>query len=117
MPPYTLEVPRSPAWAPLEQLARVCDSDPALPSFEARDLMCMARLVAVGRPTIHLYKHVESRQYLCIDAQGHAVSARWLEGDMVDARPLPDLSRALEGVLAPQSPGRRRAGSGRARSA
>lgn len=77
MPLGRLDLSAPPDWEALERLARVFSQRRDLPSLAVGDFMYMGRLLTQGRPPVHLYKHADTRGYLCIDDQGHAYSVSW----------------------------------------
>jgi hypothetical protein len=105
MPHYQLEVEGQPNWGPLERLARLTRHCRALPALRVDEFMYMGCLVAVDRPAIHMYKHIDSRHYLHLDTAGHAfrvtrVLPRLLGlGLIVDCEPIRHLASALVPVL------------------
>jgi hypothetical protein len=105
MPRYRLDLDAPPAWASLERLAELCSAHPALPPLTPDAFMYMGRLVAAGRPAVYMYKHVDSRRYLNLDAGGHAFrTAAWDDPDgAATAECLPEASivAAISWVLAP----------------
>lgn len=51
-------------WEPLEQLTERVAADPSLPTIMPCEFMFMGRADLRGRPSIWLYKHVDTRRYL-----------------------------------------------------
>jgi len=100
---FRLEVDAIQSWGPLERLARICMWRPCLPEVRAEDFMYMGMLTSPDRPAVHMYKHIGTRRYLCIDAHGHAYATsgvgRWRER-VIEAVPLNDLHTALALVFA-----------------
>ena len=98
---YTTDVDSPPVWAPIERFASLCRVDPSLADLAPADFMYMACMRAPGRPPIHLYKHIDSRRYLNLDAAGHAY--RYVHAERDDGHawyaPLPDLRAAVRRVL------------------
>jgi hypothetical protein len=67
------DVPIDAVWQPLEAVARVARSSAHLPSFHEGEFMFMGSVSnARRRLDIHLYKHVDTRRYLNLDATGNA---------------------------------------------
>lgn len=68
--------PLDDSWfAPLLKVQRALDTPNRLPSdrfFDPHDFMVMERLVRSGRPDLWLYKHVHTRRYINLDADGHS---------------------------------------------
>lgn len=69
---FTLVPDAPPTWAPLERLAAICARRAGLPAIIPTDFMHMGCLCAPGRPDVQLYKHIDTRRYLALDALGHA---------------------------------------------
>jgi hypothetical protein len=105
MPHYHLEVEALPEWAPLERLARVTRQSLDLPTLRCEEFMYMGRLAATGRPSIHMYKHIDTRRYLHLDTAGHAFRVASLRARQaglrvsVDCEPIRDLTNALGACL------------------
>lgn len=109
-------------WEPLDLVVRLCRQRPELPQPRAEHFMYMGRLEAarIGH-TVHLYKHLDTRRYLCLDAAGHAfrlnasppgerhsgawelVARRRHPDPMSGCRPVRDLASALRTVLPPSA--------------
>jgi len=66
-------------WAPLERFVRVAQRHH--PSLIAGDFMWMGLVELANGSMIHLYKHVDTRNYLRLDTSGHAY--RDQDGDYV----------------------------------
>lgn len=74
-----------PVWGPLEAVARIARTTPTLPSFHEGEFMYMAAVRgARQRVTVHLYKHVDTREYLNLDDVGHAYAYRYRPSDALD---------------------------------
>jgi len=102
MPRYVYDAESPPVWTPLEQVARICALDPELPTLDLGDFMYMAVMLAPGLPSIHLYKHYETRRYLSLDEAGHTYAYVYDEPFDITAEYvlLPDLCSAVRHVLA-----------------
>jgi hypothetical protein len=99
---HDLEFDAPPCWGPLERIATLCNDHPDLPHVDPDQFMYMGRVVRRERPPVHLYKHVSTRRYLCLDPLGHAfvVTARSGPGeDGPVIMPVPDLASAMARVL------------------
>lgn len=67
-----------PDWAPLEALSALARSSPDLPSFHPGEFMWMCSVENKRkRLVIHLYKHIDTRYYINLDAAGHAYEFRY----------------------------------------
>ena len=76
MPRYRFDHEAEPDWEPLERLAELYTGHAELPALDADDFMYMGRTVAKDKPSIMLYKHIDTRRYLNLDTGGHAYSYR-----------------------------------------
>ena len=78
----TADYVSEPVWQPLQDIARLVWQRPGLPQFHPAEFMYMHALRA-QRPkvVIHLYKHIDIRHYLNLDAGGHAYAyqPRWTD--------------------------------------
>jgi hypothetical protein len=96
-----------PDWDALLRVHELCNGDPRFPAFDPHEFMNMGRHSHGTLPTIHLYKHVDTRRYLNVDIHGHAYVYREptrLDDDIeerlgVHYDRLPDLLTAVRRVL------------------
>ena len=78
----TLVLDGAAVWAPLESVARISRLSDELPSFHAAEFMYMGAVQHErDGPTIHLYKHRDTRRYLNLDDAGRAYAYRYREHD------------------------------------
>ena len=68
---YRLELSSLPNWLPLERLQELCERRPDLAVIDLAEFMYCGQLVGPAVPAIVLYKHRQTRAYLCLDACGH----------------------------------------------
>jgi hypothetical protein len=99
---YLIDLDAVPDWRPLRALAALIRASSGRPSFDPGEFMYGGAVRSPAGLVIHLYKHVETRRYLSIDASGHAY--RYLGGNCGAGRrfgayePFTDLRRALRHV-------------------
>ena len=72
-----------PEWAPLEAVSVIARRSPELPSFHPSEFMYMGVVRRRDGLQVHLYKHVDTRRYLNLDADGHAYEYRGSSGELL----------------------------------
>ncbi len=81
---YRLDLSSPPDWRPLERLQSLLLGRPNLPDLASMDFVHAGVLRQDDR-AIHLYKHVHTRAYLCLDVCGHAFLVHSERGDVTAA--------------------------------
>lgn len=91
-----------PDWRPLERFLRAATRPGSSFGLDPSEFMYMVRVVAPGRPDVHLYKHIDTRRYLNLDDAGHAYAFVGSASDTGAAelaghyRPLRDIRAAVD---------------------
>ena len=92
---------------PLHMVDAAIAGQPFAKFFRVDDFMCMGKLHRNGRPDLILNKHVHTRGYLNLDAEGHAYRYLPAPADSVSYgqyRPFAELVSAIDALFLHEMP-------------